>query len=111
MSAPTPYCPPAKEPTSPPAEEPTTIKVSVNAQDAGLTADAHVINVNALGLLNDGINVGVHADLSLLGCTSDVGVDACVSIAAPSLCDVADCVPAVCPADLDVCSLTNQLGI
>jgi hypothetical protein len=83
----------------------------VTAQDAGLTADAHVINLNALGLLNDGINVGVHADLSLLGCAPNVDVDACISIEPPSLCDVADCVPVACPPDLDVCSLTNQLGI
>jgi hypothetical protein len=114
MSAPTtktPQCPPADTSTCPPAKDPTTVDVCVGTKDAGLTADVNVVNLNALGLLNDGIDVGLHADLSLLGCTPNVGVDACVSIDTPSLCDVGDCLPVACLPDLDVCSLTQHLGV
>jgi hypothetical protein len=108
---------------SAPPSDGTSIDVVASTQDAGLTADVNVVNLDALGLLNDGISADVSADI-LHGGSGDGGIDLALSVdtggldlvggaldlvgGTPDLGDIGGLPDTSC---FDVCSLADHVGV
>jgi hypothetical protein len=106
-------CECAPSPPASSAEGQTGIEMVVSAQDAGLTADVNVVNLGALGLFDASGHSGFDADVSATIAGASLGDGSVLPI-------LGDCglLGAELPGltsldlpDLDLCSLTQQIGL